>query len=109
MDRVLILQMAVDALQMPGLIWVCPGRPGRPGLAGFLDLPVFFLTRTGPATRSTGSRVDPPGRSGFNNYALGSCVRTQYSWVLQQDLVILGPASGPNFLGFFVKTKAIES
>jgi hypothetical protein len=43
---------------------------GRPGLAGFLYLPVFLLTRTGPATGSTGSRVDPSGRSGFNNYAL---------------------------------------
>jgi hypothetical protein len=64
MDRVLILQMAVDALQMPGLVWVCLGRPGhgltrrvdppgRPGLAGFLHLPVFFLTRTGSATGST--------------------------------------------------------
>jgi len=42
--------------------WVDP--PGRPGLAGFLHLLVFLLTRTGPARR-----VDPPGRSGFNNYA----------------------------------------
>jgi hypothetical protein len=47
--------------------WVDP--PGRPGLAGSLHRPVFWQTRTGPATGSTGSRVDPPGRSGFNNYA----------------------------------------
>jgi len=42
---------------------------GRPGLAGFLHLPVFLLTRTGPATGSAGFRVDPLGQSGFNNYA----------------------------------------
>jgi len=43
--------------------------PGsRPGLPGSLHRPVFWQTRTGPATGSTGSRVDPPGRSGFNNY-----------------------------------------
>jgi hypothetical protein len=47
--------------------WVDP--PGRPGLAGFLHLPVFLLTRTGLATGSTGSWVDQPGRFGFNNYA----------------------------------------
>ena len=52
---------------MPGLARV---HPGRPGLSGFLHLPVFLLTRTGPATGSKGSRVDPPGRSGFTNYAL---------------------------------------
>jgi hypothetical protein len=52
-----------NAGSRPGLSgsWVDP--PGRPGLAGFLHLPVFLLTRTGPATGSAGSRVDPPGRS----------------------------------------------
>jgi len=47
MDRVLILQMAVDALQIPGLVWVCPGRPGH-GLTRRVDrvLPVFYTHRS---------------------------------------------------------------
>jgi hypothetical protein len=46
----------------PGLTRVWPGRPGFPG-----PIPerVFASTRTGPRLGSTGSRVDPPGRSGF--------------------------------------------
>ena len=43
--------------------WVDP--PARPGFARFLHWPIFCLTRTSPAT---GSRVDQPGQSGFNNY-----------------------------------------
>jgi len=43
--------------------WVDP--PARPSFAGFLHWPIFCLTRTSPAT---GSRVDQPGQSGFNNY-----------------------------------------
>jgi len=39
-----------------GLIRV---RPGRPGLAGFFHWPVFYLTRTSSATRST--RLADPG------------------------------------------------
>jgi len=39
-----------------GLIRV---RPGRPGLAGFFYWPVFYLTRTSSATRST--RLADPG------------------------------------------------
>ncbi|KAL9407214.1 hypothetical protein Peur_004186 [Populus x canadensis] len=82
--------MAVYALQTPGLVRVCPGRPGRrghgstrrvmgrPGLAGFLHLPVFLLTRTGPVTGSTYSRVDPPGRTGFNNYVINSLIGRCY-------------------------------
>jgi hypothetical protein len=34
-----------------------------------LHRPVFWQTRTGLAIGSAGSRVDPPDRSGFNNYA----------------------------------------
>ena len=65
MNRVLILQMTVYALQTLGLVWVCSGRLG---LAGFLHLPVFLLTRTGPVIGSTGSRVDPPGRLGLAGF-----------------------------------------
>jgi hypothetical protein len=67
----------------PGLIRV---RPGRPGFAGSLHWPVFGQTWTGPATGSAGSRVNPPGRSGFNNYAC--------------DCVYIGP-SPISFINFF--------
>jgi hypothetical protein len=63
----LISQIAVYALQTLGLVRVVRVM-GRLGLAGFLHLPVFLLTGTGPATGSAGSRVDLPGRSEFNNY-----------------------------------------
>jgi hypothetical protein len=64
----------------PGLIRVYPGRPGSgsthrvsPG-----QFPGCFLLKPGPALDpgrpgpgSAGSRVDPPGRAGFQNY--GCC------------------------------------
>ena len=52
MDRVFISQIAVYALQTPGLVRVTRvmGRPAR----------------------SAGSRVDSSGRSEFNNYASNS-------------------------------------
>ena len=56
----------------PGLGRVSPESrfdpPSRSGLTGSLHWPIFWQTWTGPAPRSTGSRVDPPGRVGFNNY-----------------------------------------
>ena len=42
------------------------GQPGRS--TGFLLIPVFCLTWTGPAIGSIGSRVDLPGQFRFNNY-----------------------------------------
>jgi hypothetical protein len=54
----------------PGLTGL-PGSwvdlPGQPGFTGFFLLLVFCLTQTGSATES---RVNPPGRSGFNNTGL---------------------------------------
>jgi hypothetical protein len=53
-------------IYISGLTRVCPGRPA--GLIGFYR--VFALTVLLPNRTSlaTGSLVDPPGRSGFNNY-----------------------------------------
>jgi hypothetical protein len=34
-----------------------------------LHWPIFWQTQTGPTIESSDSRVDPPGRSRFNNYA----------------------------------------
>ena len=41
---------------------------GWPDFARFLLRPIFYLTRTGLAIRSFGSRINPSGRSRFNNY-----------------------------------------
>jgi hypothetical protein len=38
------------------------------GSTGFLLILVFCLTQTSPAIELTGSQVDPPDRSEFNNY-----------------------------------------
>jgi hypothetical protein len=58
MDQVLILQMTVDALQIPGLVWVCPGCPGH-GLTRRVDrvLPVFYTCRTSKNQRGVRWRL----------------------------------------------------
>jgi hypothetical protein len=62
----LLVKLIYIYIYMSGLTQVCPGRPGH-GSTGFLHCLVFCLTQTGPATGSTGSQVDPPGLSRFNN------------------------------------------
>jgi hypothetical protein len=41
---------------------------GWPDFARFLPRLIFYLTRTGLAIGSFGSRINPSGRSRFNNY-----------------------------------------
>jgi len=66
--------------KIPGLSRVCPGRPGSGSthrvdrvlpsqlLGGFLLRPGPVLGPGLPGPGSAGSRVDPPGRSEFQNY-----------------------------------------
>jgi hypothetical protein len=60
---------------------------GQPGFAWFLLMLVFHLTRTGPTTGSTGSRVDLPGWSEFNNYGSRFFLGISY-FLLQYNYVI---------------------
>jgi hypothetical protein len=73
MDRALISQMAVYALQTLGRVRVWPSRPAR----STWSCRFFTLTGLFPNPDRSTHRVDPPGRSGFNNYAINYIISSK--------------------------------